>query len=336
MAEALRIKELDFLKSIFIILMVMFHLVYFSEKYPYLKQIVYTFHMSGFLIISGYLLNYKKTLPDFGRKILWLTIPYLIMESGYVIMAFIFPIREHLSEINLTIILNKVFLHPLGPYWYIHTIILCEVFFYLVCRIIKENIYLRFILSGLILYILSLPPIQLLSFSNAIYFMIGAIIQQSNLSFKNIFKASCFSLLPFIILCFYQSNLDRASLGGVTITYLIISILLYSYKILPQKVETLFSFIGRNTFIILLFSPIFTLLSKSFIPVFSFDPSAICFMIFAVIFTLLGCFAIARFMDFIGLSRYFFGKKKVISDRISDPQPVIFQAAEDFLPVEEK
>ena len=55
-----RVKEIDYLKCIFITLMIIFHLVYIGDKYPYAKQIVYTFHMSAFLIISGYLANNRK------------------------------------------------------------------------------------------------------------------------------------------------------------------------------------------------------------------------------------------------------------------------------------
>lgn len=50
-----RIPEIDYLKCIFILLMVTFHLIYIGDNYPYAKQIVYTFHMPGFLLISGYL-----------------------------------------------------------------------------------------------------------------------------------------------------------------------------------------------------------------------------------------------------------------------------------------
>ena len=48
-----RVKEIDYLKCIFITLMIIFHLVYIGDKYPYAKQIVYTFHMSAFLIIRA-------------------------------------------------------------------------------------------------------------------------------------------------------------------------------------------------------------------------------------------------------------------------------------------
>ena len=63
-----RIKELDYLKCVFILLMIIFHLVYIGDKYPYAKQIVYTFHMSAFLIISGYLANIRKKAMPFSEQ----------------------------------------------------------------------------------------------------------------------------------------------------------------------------------------------------------------------------------------------------------------------------
>ena len=50
-----RISEIDYLRCVLILLMVAFHLVYIGDSYPYAKQVVYTFHMPGFLLISGYL-----------------------------------------------------------------------------------------------------------------------------------------------------------------------------------------------------------------------------------------------------------------------------------------
>lgn len=52
-----RVEEIDFLKCIFILLMIVFHLRYIGDTYPYAKSLVYTFHMPAFLIISGYLMN---------------------------------------------------------------------------------------------------------------------------------------------------------------------------------------------------------------------------------------------------------------------------------------
>ena len=96
----MRIKELDYLKGVMIVLVITFHLVYFEHLYPYAKQVVYTFHMPVFLIISGYLMNISKTWKDFLLTIVGLAVPYLVMESGYVVMASLLPINEHID--NLT------------------------------------------------------------------------------------------------------------------------------------------------------------------------------------------------------------------------------------------
>ena len=77
-----RILELDYLKCVFILLMIVFHLVYIGNRYPVAKAFVYTFHMPGFLIISGYLLHVQKPVPQFLRYIQWILVPYLLMESG--------------------------------------------------------------------------------------------------------------------------------------------------------------------------------------------------------------------------------------------------------------
>ena len=61
-----RIHQLDYLKGIFIVLMVLFHLALIEETYPVLREAVYTFHMSAFLIISGYLANVDKEPRPFG------------------------------------------------------------------------------------------------------------------------------------------------------------------------------------------------------------------------------------------------------------------------------
>ena len=89
-----RIAELDYLKSIFILLMIVFHLVYIGDKYPYAKALVYTFHMPAFLIISGYVMNIAKGIRPFLRTMWWIFIPYAVMETGYVIMSAILPVRE--------------------------------------------------------------------------------------------------------------------------------------------------------------------------------------------------------------------------------------------------
>lgn len=308
-----RIQELDYLKSIFIILMVMFHLVYFGDKYPYLKEIVYTFHMSAFLIISGYLINISKNPKSFFYCILWIFIPYAIMELGYVIMASILPIRDHINEINIVIVLEKIFKEPLGPYWYLHTLIVCDIFYYVIYKYnIGKTELSNIIILGSALFVISSSPLTMLSFANAIYFIIGVAVRRSNKNFLSFFQPSFFSIIPLVFLCCYSSNLNRATLGGVVITYLVISIFLVLYRYLPKSLKNITTYIGKNTLQILLFSPIFTILSKIFIPVFRFDPTGICFMCVSVVFVIGGCFLLSYIMDHIKISIFFFGKKQIL------------------------
>ena len=103
-----RIKELDFLKGVLILLVISFHLVYFEQLYPEIKQVVYTFHMPGFLLISGYLMNIRKEPKDFLKTLLWLAIPYLVMESGYIYMASLLPINEHIENLTPWVFLDRL------------------------------------------------------------------------------------------------------------------------------------------------------------------------------------------------------------------------------------
>ena len=118
-------EELDFLKFVFITLMIAFHLTYIGDTYPVAKQLVYTFHMPGFLLVSGYLFNVNKSWTAFGKTMLWIFIPYTMMESGYTVMASLLPIREHINHLTVGILIDHIFLHPMGPYWYLHTLMLC-------------------------------------------------------------------------------------------------------------------------------------------------------------------------------------------------------------------
>lgn len=306
-----RIKELDFLKSIFIILMIIFHLVYIGDSYPYAKQVVYTFHMSAFLIISGYLNNINKETKAVGRSLLWIFIPYVIMEAGYVVMSAVLPVREKVTELSAGLLLHKAIIAPMGPYWYLHTLILCNASYFLIYKVTdKWKGIIRFIILGIFLYILS--EVRLLTFANAIYFLAGVAIRQSGLPIIRVFQPSFLSVVPLVILCSFPENLNRGTLAGVAITYLVISLLLATYTYLPEKVKTLLRYIGSNTLVILLFSPVFTILSKAYLPLFAFDATGICFTIVSVIFVISGCFGVTYVLDRLHISPYFLGKKRML------------------------
>lgn len=306
-----RIKEIDYLKCILIVLMVIFHLVYIGDKYPYAKSIVYTFHMPAFLIISGYLINVQKKSTSFFRDMMWIFIPYLFMEISYIFMSSILPVRESIQNITPLTVLHTVFVAPIGPYWYLQTLIICSVIYFVTCRYDFKNNISRLIVLGSLFFLTSKIG-MIISFDNAIYFLIGTAISQNKKSFTSIFQPSVLAIIPLVILCSFPNNLDRGTLSGIVITYLFISLFLYIHKYLNGRVKHLLYTIGQNTFVILLFSPIFTILSKTFIPFFSFDSSGVVFMIVAVVFVITGCLLIAFLIDKLHLTKICFGKSRIL------------------------
>lgn len=306
-----RVKEIDYLKCIFITLMIIFHLVYIGDKYPYAKQVVYTFHMSAFLIISGYLANNRKDARSFLRKFLWIFIPYACMEAGYTVMSHFLPVREKVDAITPVLLLDKIFLHPMGPYWYLHTLILCSLVYYITFRQTRLSVVSRLLVAGVCLFALSYWG-GVMNFSNALYFLIGMAASQSGLRFTQLFRGTPLAIVPLVLLCCFPDNLDRGTLAGVAITWLSVSLLLAAYSYLPVQFRRLFFFIGRNTLVILLFSPIFTILSKAFLPIFAFDPTGMLFLVTATVFTLAGSLGVAWTMDKMHASRFFFGKRSIL------------------------
>ena len=351
-----RILELDYLKGILILLVISFHLVYFEQLHPYAKQVVYAFHMPGFLLISGYLMNVGKAPKDFLRTLLWLAVPYIVMESGYIYMASLLPINEHIDHLTPAVFLDRLLLHPLGPYWYLHTLIICGGIYYLIINFKRRpplnlpegrlsaappqrsqrEVLLRLIILGLVFYILTLLPLK--GVGGAFYFFAGAAIRQSGKDFRSIFWASPFALLLFATLVLLPISCSFNSLfcehlllflflhSSLIIVYFAISSLLWLYKQLPPSgspegerkkafprggLVGAALFLGRNSLPLYVFSPIFTILCKRFVPYLQFDPTGLIFLFVSLIFCVSGSLAIAWAMEKTGISRYFFGRKAV-------------------------
>ena len=313
----MRIKELDYLKGVMIILVITFHLVYFEHLYPYAKQVVYTFHMPVFLIISGYLMNISKQWGTFLMTIVGLVIPYLVMESGYIIMASLLPINEHIDNLTVGLFFNKLLLHPLGPYWYLHTLILCGITYYVAFRYATMSTLARFILIGLVFFLLA-HVLGVLSFPLAIYFLIGAVLRQCQVDFTRFFRSSVLAILAFVLLIFEPAYLSPATLGGLLIVYVAISSCLFAFKYSHRSVLNAISFLGRNSLLLYVFSPVFTILCKQMVPYLAFDKTGILFLIASLIVCVSGSLAIGYLMDMLRVSPLFFRKQRVVSPFLPD------------------
>ena len=122
--------DLDFIRSILIILMILIHIVSFGNTYPHLKAGILSFMMPTFLIITGYLVNIGKTGRQFGKYLLCLALPYVIMVTGFSVLSYFLPVRDGITELSLSQIAQKIFVTSIGPYWFIQTMIICGILYY--------------------------------------------------------------------------------------------------------------------------------------------------------------------------------------------------------------
>lgn len=319
-----RITELDYLKGIMILLMISFHLVYIGDTYPYAKRVVYTFHMPIFLLISGYLLNSSKPAGAFLKTMFWYAVPYVIMESGYTFMASLLPIREHIDNLTLTVFLEKLFVQPLGPYWYLHTLILCGTTYYIVRRLMARYQVSQFIVTGLLYSLFA--AVGIVSLPASFYFLAGVFIRQSALNplITHIsstrgntgrgLKGMVLVILSFVallLLISHPSSLTPYNVGSVLIVCLVITFCLALKPYLGEKTNSTLVLLGRNTLCLFLFSPVFTILCKQLVPLLSFDPTGMIFLAISLTVCTVGSLCISRMIDICKLSPFIFGKDHI-------------------------
>ena len=305
-----RIEALDYLKFLFVLLMVAFHLAYFADGYPLLKQWVYTFHMPGFLLISGYLMRVDKTLHQFSRTLLWLAVPYLLLESSYITLSAFMPVRDGIEHLTLSTFADKFFLHPLGPYWYLHTLILCGIGYFIVWKRRNYSTISRLILLGF--YFAGLSFVQLVAWDVSLYFFLGVVIRQSKLSFLQVFRPSWLAFIVLLWLGCYPETFHKGSLGGLITVYLVISAALTVFPHLLPSIKRAALFLGRNSLALFLFSPIFTMLCKIFIPYLAFDSSRLLFLALSLPLCVLGALSVCKVLDALHLSPWVLGREKAL------------------------
>lgn len=305
-----RIEALDYLKCLFVLLMVAFHLAYFADGYPLLKQWVYTFHMPGFLLISGYLMRVDKTLHQFSRALLWFAVPYLILESSYITLSAFMPVRDGIEQLTLSTFADKFFLHPLGPYWYLHTLILCGIGYFIVWKRRNYSTISRLIL--LCFYFAGLSFVQLVAWDVSLYFFLGVVIRQSKLSFLQVFRPSWLAFIALLWLGCYPETFHKGSLGGLITVYLVISAALAVFPHLLPSIKRAALFLGRNSLALFLFSPIFTMVCKIFIPYLAFDSSRLLFLALSLPLCVLGALSVCRVLDALHLSPWVLGREKAL------------------------
>ena len=285
--KPVRIEELDYLKGILITLVVLFHLTYFSTEYTLAKQFVYTFHMPAFLVISGWLMNIEAPLPHFGRMISKILLPYIVFESGYIVISALKMVAVPIAELNVSTFLYHFFASPVGPYWFLHTLIICAVVYKLWHTIFASSTSKQAIAMVLTVWLLA-QYVHIISFASGCFFIAGAVLRRSNIHITNVLSPNILALIALVVLCTHPDFFVEESLSGIAIVYVMMSVMLLFYNLSPHFLRTKMCYLGQRTLPIYLYSPLFTFLFKAFKLYFSFDPTRFVFAFVATTCCIVG------------------------------------------------
>ena len=319
--------DIDWIRAILIILMILIHIVSFGNAYPQLKAGILSFMMPTFLIITGYLVNIEKSPKEMGRYLMCLALPYVIMVTGFSVLSYFMPVRDGITELSLSQICEKIFVTSIGPYWFIQTMIICGILYYVSFKgaiwgtlrqgkTTMSTTTSLFIFATLLLLLSKTPA---LSPSAATYYFIGAVLRQCHIGFDRIFRPSPVALLLWINLLGLEEWYDWGTLAIVFSCWCCISSLMWIHSLINRlqdnasvrKTEDTLLYIGRNTLPIYLFHPIFTMAAKFYHPLFSWDRSEIIFALVTIFIAIAGSIGIAKMMEKTRLA-YLFGKGKML------------------------
>lgn len=303
-----RIKEIDMAKGLLILLMVAYHLGLFNTKYPHACQIIHTFIMPGFLLISGYLFSVNKEPRKFLKGLYGIFVPYVVFEIIYLLGVGM--LGRYIGASNvfnggaLALLSNMAF-SPSGTYWYLHTLAICLTVNYLVNRYVTKGLS-GILLSSVILFALSIG-IPGFIWGNVIYFLIGALFRNANLVINEKLK-SPISILCFILIIVIADNISRYSIAGMGLSLTFLGFVFDLKDRIPKRISDYMAYIGRNSLAIVLFSPLFTVVTKFYAPFFAFDGSTILWTLFSLTLIVSLCLLCAMLFDRLSLSRIIVGK----------------------------
>lgn len=278
-----RIDELDWLRCVCILLVVTFHIVWIEQRYEQLYRVVGLFHVPVFLIISGYLTRAERPWRKIIRTMTPWLLSYVAMEVLYTMMASRLPVSDHIERLTLLKLLDVVLLHPIGIYWYLHTLLLCYALLAVSLRLRFLRRHERYVvfLTGCLLA----NRAGMLSMTNALYFSAGVLLRQSSVGFCRCFAPSLLAVVPFaLIAC--SDDVTSGSLLAFVAVVMIIMILLYVYRHLRSAAVTWATFVGSHTLPILLFSPAFTFAARFYQPwLLALEPTGLLFLLVTLTLT---------------------------------------------------
>lgn len=286
-----RIRFIDISRGIAIILIVLGHIIVYSEHCREIYKFLYSFHISLFFIISGYTFKIPKDYGFFIKnKFLRIMVPYFLWSILFLIPYIIFGQTLGLksassSSFNILIQLKNIIygngnnfaLKQNSSLWFFPALFTMEIIFAFILRLLdknKKNIV--DILFGLFLFIIGYISTLLLNkvylpwginttLQFGIFFYFGYLIKKmSILKIKEKINLNIIfvCLILGLMACFFNNenvsaidykygNYELAILSGL---FLSLVVILCSILINESKI---LEYIGKNTMgILILHKPI--------------------------------------------------------------------------------
>ncbi|MGL6011791.1 MAG: acyltransferase family protein [Shewanella oncorhynchi] len=322
----------DWLKGLAIVLMVYGHINHVGTFAIFQKQVVeliYTFHMPMFLIISGFFfkITAQKEYDSGKRLVQRLALPYFIFISLYLICLTLIQ-KVGISTSNLPPksffdFIQIVFLHPRGAYWFIHSLILIQLCFIFASMVASRAKLDEPVFLGISIFLLAMVcNYNLLEPRTALYFLLGMIFSR----FGNMLPASLKtgSLLIVMILVFAREEVFNFSFVQVAWCVCILTFLAGIGRAIESNwVVSIFAWFGRNSLIVLVLHAMFVVLFKPLSNLLlQLDQTGLAYSVTVVVATMLGSILVAFLLDKIRISQYLFGVNAIYSD-LAEPNTAL-------------
>lgn len=304
-SRVLPFNHVDFLRMAMIVIVVLCHIVRFTEHYPWAKEGLLTLVMPCFLFVTAALVNVDKQSKDFVRYLLRILLPYITMVLGFALLSLYLPVRGGLHELSVSELTRVVFIDSIGPYWFLHTLVVCGAVYYLVYRGLSACAPLpRFLVFfSLLLALAMLTPI--LSLRHAVYYAMGVALRQSGVRLSSLGFGSVWAMLPMLLLMIDPAHWEWLDfrLALASVCFFLFFNGLYAKQNKDNVLFRHLCFLGRNTLPIYLFHPIFTMVGKYLSPLFAFDTTSLLHAAAVTLLSVYGSLCLAWILDRFSLSR---------------------------------
>lgn len=145
----------------------------------------------------------------------------------------------------------------------------------------------------------------------AAYYFVGVGIRHLVKDFSKVYVSSLWPVMPFLFLVGTPTFQDWTTISILISVFCFFSFAAKLHSYLGNKMKAVAHYIGRNTFPIYIFHPIFTMLAKFILPVFAFEPTGLLHAAVSVAMGVIGSIYLARALDYTRMS-YLFGRNKLI------------------------